>query len=148
MNNKFCVNCGNSLKDNEKFCGKCGKGIVQNNSINNTANTNTPMPIILGIASLVLFFVGIIALFLSFIIYSSVDNSTFDVIFDLILLSPILGIIIMIIGRIMYSKSAFLKIVMWIIIALIVLPILLLVFLIMIVLALGFFMVFVLGVTA
>ena len=64
MNNKFCVNCGNSLKDNEKFCGKCGKGIVHNNSINNTANTNTPMPIILGIASLVLFFVGIIALFL------------------------------------------------------------------------------------
>ena len=140
MDNKFCVNCGNALKDNEKFCGNCGRGIVQNNSLNNGTNTNTPMPIILGIASLILYFIGGIGAFLSIIFIDSINGVIFDIVFTL----PFLGIITMIIGRIVYSRSFFLKVVMWIIIAGIVIPILLLVFLIMI----GLFMVSVLGVTA
>ena len=132
MDNKFCVNCGNALKDNEKFCGKCGKGIVQNNSINNTTNTNTPMPIILGIASLILYFIGGIGSFLAIIFVDSFDD--ISVIFDLIVMSPFLGIITMIIGRIVYSRSFFLKVVMWIIIAGIVIPIVLVIIIFIIIL--------------
>lgn len=132
MDNKFCVNCGNALNENEKFCGKCGRGIVQNNSINNIVNTNTPMPIILGVSSLVLYFIGGIASFLAIIFVDSFDG--ISVIFDLIVMSPFLGIIIMIIGRIMYSKNTFLKIVMWIIIGFVIASIALVVLFIAIVL--------------
>ena len=32
---KFCVNCGNALRQRQKFCSKCGKKLVEidNNSI-------------------------------------------------------------------------------------------------------------------
>ena len=129
MDNKFCVNCGNALKDNEKFCGKCGKQLIQ--SSNELVQTNNSfVPIILGIISLLLYFLGGVA----FLIFASYMNNSLDRAIELATMFPTTGIITMIIGREKKKKSKFLKVVMWIIIGFVIASIALVVLFIAIVL--------------
>ena len=107
MNNNFCSNCGNAIDSNNRFCSKCGKEIISTTNNINTINTNNYITVILGISSLLLFFFG--GIIMNFFVFG-------DKMFFLSMIPSILGIIIMIIGRIKYPNSSFLKVVMWILI--------------------------------
>ena len=119
MNNKKCQNCGAENKSGSKFCTQCGKPFEvqeddQNNNIIPTDYTESETANVLAILSLILFFggsiiTGIISAFLPTSIgyrFSSLSG-----------ISPLAGIVIMIVGRVKYPTNKFLKIVMWIIIA-------------------------------
>ena len=60
----YCVKCGNKLNKNDKFCTKCGNSVVDNYNIqiNNNKNNNDNLSIILGIISLVTFWMPIVSI--------------------------------------------------------------------------------------
>ncbi len=86
-------------------------------------NNKSPMPTILGIISLVLYFLGSF-LFVGIMLLLPNKYSFFGKYF---LIFSIIGIVVMIIGKIKYPKSLLLNITMWLIIGSILLAILLIV---------------------
>ena len=125
----YCTNCG-AKNENNKFCGKCGKQLIQSSNELVQTNNNSFVPIILGIISLLLYFLGGVA----FLIFASYMNNSLDRAIGLATMFPTTGIITMIIGRAKYPKSKFLKVVMWIIIGFVIASIALVVLFIAIVL--------------
>lgn len=134
MNGKrFCPKCGKANEMNFNFCDGCGTPLVQTNVNNNQPSVSNNQQsinsqqviddeqkqidehnaIILGIVSLVLYYVGgAIVLVISSLLPESARTffSSFSG------LCPLAGVITMIVGRIKYPKNTFLKVVMWIII--------------------------------
>lgn len=134
-NNKICPKCGAANNDDFKFCKNCGAQTKSNNVVDNEQqniqqdinthtientqiNNNDSNDTKLGIISLVLYFGGTsIFSCITYLLPASFRNY-FSSISGLF---PLLGIIVMIVGRIKYPNSKLLKIVMWIIIASIIL---------------------------
>ena len=114
-NNKICPNCQTHNDNNSKFCVNCGQQLVLNNDIvNNQSNSiNNSEGNMWGIISLLLYFAGTtIVSLITFILPDEVKDSFSS----LIGMSPLAGIVIMIIGRVKYPKNKLLKIAMWLII--------------------------------
>lgn len=115
-NTRICPNCGANNKTDSNFCVSCGTKIEQNDveTFNNqSVKSEASNAKMLGIISLVLYFAGttILSIVTSFL------SESFSVMFSSLTgLCPILGIIVMIIGRVKYPTNKFLKVVMWIII--------------------------------
>lgn len=115
-NTRICPNCGANNKTDSNFCVSCGTKIEQNDveTVNNqSVKSEASNAKMLGIISLVLYFAGttILSIVTSFL------SESFSVMFSSLTgLCPILGIIVMIIGRVKYPTNKFLKVVMWIII--------------------------------
>ena len=115
-NTRICPNCGANNKTDSNFCVSCGTKIEQNDveTVNNqSVKSEASNAKMLGIISLVLYFAGttILSIVTSFL------SESFSVMFSSLAgLCPILGIIVMIIGRVKYPTNKFLKVVMWIII--------------------------------
>ena len=115
-NTRICPNCGANNKTDSNFCVSCGTKIEQNDveTFNNqSVKSEASNAKMLGIISLVLYFGGttILSIVTSFL------SESFSVMFSSLAgLCPILGIIVMIIGRVKYPTNKFLKVVMWIII--------------------------------
>ena len=123
-----CSNCGKNNSIDSNFCSGCGNKLVQNSTVageqndiqqstsnndlvnNQTNSIDNLIGNILGILSLVLCLV--IPLLLSFTSSSEVEEF-FEVLTGLCIFS---GINIMVIGRLKYPSSKFLKVVMWAII--------------------------------
>lgn len=126
-NNMICSNCGASNYSDSVFCSNCGKQLVNNsvqsnNNVNNQTNSiNSSEGNILGILSLALFFMG-----------SSLSvffTERFSKLSSITGIFPMVGIVIMIYGRIKYPSNRLLKIAMWIIIICIALYLLLIILL-------------------
>ena len=140
-NNKICPGCGAKNNINAKFCISCGTKLVENtntnvnneaNVENNSINTN-PTPVVnngvsvqtekdkrnatlLGVLSLVFYFVGSSLIYSLSYMFKYSFEELYTMISTLGGLSPIAGIVLMIVGRIKYPTNKFLKVVMWIII--------------------------------
>lgn len=124
---KFCRKCGKTLEKDMKFCGNCGTEVIEEKKevkvetkpveVKNTepvANNNSGN--IFGILALVLFFIGGgLAFSVSEIASDYYGNAASSV----LALIPLAGIVLMIIGRVLYPKNKFLTIVMWVIIGVI-----------------------------
>ena len=119
MNNKKCQNCGTENKNESKFCTQCGKPFEeqvtdQQNNIVQTNDNDTKTANTLATISLVLFFGGSIIIgFFSYMLPTNIRYSFSS----LSGICPLAGIVTMIVGRVKYPTNKFLKIVMWIIIA-------------------------------
>lgn len=133
-----CKKCGNFLLENDMFCSNCGEPVEKINDSQSNNILNQPVqdffqqvnnkPInnsetyeeettgnILAVISLLLFSIPFFlfkTLGLSYLIDSPVVSS-------LIGLFLIVGLIVLIFGRVRYSKNKLLKVLMWIIISLI-----------------------------
>ena len=121
MNGKrFCSKCGKANEMNFNFCDGCGTPLVQTNVNNNQQGVVNEQKqidehnaIILGIISLVLYYVGgAIVLVISSLLPESA-RTFFSTVSGL---CPLAGVITMIVGRIKYPNNTFLKVVMWVII--------------------------------
>ena len=126
MNNRFCPTCGNKIVDNKRFCDKCGekveiekdkvveseKTIVMNNS-QQTISNNDDKGTMLGLISLLLFYVA--PLFLT-IIFSAFPKSV-AIFSDIVGFCCVMaGVVIMIVGVVKYPKNKVMIANMWIII--------------------------------
>ena len=125
---KKCLNCGTVNTGNSVFCVNCGTRLdsntpsvsdrVENTNLDNSDKAANK----LGIISLILYLVGSGALTsLTFVLsddYSNYLSSLFG-------FCPLVGIVLMIYGRIKYPNNRLLKIVMWVIIVIIILEIIL-----------------------
>ena len=148
MNNKFCPNCGAELIEESVFCTNCGVKLSQDNNVIEENNTQTEVvneqpvsaqPVVqsnttdtinyqnsksnatlFGVLSLVLYFAG--SVIISLLSYFLPADSR-DAFMSLSGLCPLAGIVLMIMGRVKYPTSKFLKVVMWIIIGSIILSI-------------------------
>ena len=127
-NNIFCGSCGTQNENDAKFCTKCGMQIIQNNNyinnnysmVDNRVNNNSSMGTMLGIASLLLYFV---APYLVALIAAVFPASFMDSFSSIAGLCPMSAIVIMIVGRVKYPANKLLKVVMWVIIVSIILVI-------------------------
>lgn len=134
-NNKICSNCNAVNETDSLYCSNCGMKFSQKDTIvheqnngyqnlnnNNVVKNNNSEGNIFGIISLVLYFCGstISVVFYSFLpeILSSY-LSTIGGVF------PLVGIVVMIVGRVKYPENKLLKVAMWVIISTIILIILL-----------------------
>lgn len=132
-NNIYCSKCGQSNTLGSAYCTKCGKKLlvtneIQNNNIQSTPpvetintqrnisnnNTDDSEGNILGIISLVLYFLGPITVNL---IAYYMPSSVKQYIESLTGFCPMVAILLMIVGRVQYPKNKILKIAMWVIIA-------------------------------
>lgn len=121
-NTKICAYCCVTNQSNAKFCKRCGAQLIQNNIQQNNNITVTPNQNVnndsegtkLGIISLILYFCGSwIVAFLASLLPSSV-RSIFSAFSGL---CPLIGLVIVIVGRVNYPNNKLLKVVMWVIIA-------------------------------
>lgn len=117
-NSKKCPNCGTRNNIISLYCSTCGKQLDKKNIINNTQNIiNTNKNIIndkkgniLAIISFIICYIGIS--YVPFISTELTENNSI-----IIFICPLLGIVLMIFGRIKYPNNIYLKILMWLIIA-------------------------------
>ena len=118
----YCIKCGKQLNENERFCSSCGAAnvMVEQNNIQQTNNVqvkstqdNANLLCILSLA-----FTYIVPA-----IIVCIAELTIPEINALSGLSPLAGLVLMIVARVKYPKSVFAKVVMWIYIANIILAI-------------------------
>lgn len=132
MNNIKCPSCGAENNSQSNFCIQCGTKLVQDNNVvseqkvenskqninvvvNNQAVDNDEKEAKrLGIISLVLYFAGQL---ISVLLGSLLSGYLGESVMGLGGFCPLAGIVVMIVGRVKYPKNRFLKVVMWIIIA-------------------------------
>ena len=140
---KFCHNCCKEIEEGTVFCTNCGVQLSQsdneaNNDNNSQIETIKEQPVtqqnnnvnsnqdnksnatLFGVLSLVLYFAG--SIIISLLSYLLPANSR-DAFMSLSGFCPLVGIVLMIIGRVKYPTNKFLKVVMWIIIGSIILGI-------------------------
>ena len=118
---KYCVKCGAELIPGSSFCGVCGMSLTPNAPTNTNVvptNNNSDVnegstPTVLGIISLLLYYAGPVIVGLLTI---GMPSNAKYAIESIVSLTPLAGIVTMIIGRVKYPKNKFLKVVMWIII--------------------------------
>lgn len=116
MENNKCSNCGMTNENNFKFCTKCGKALITNPNTQTSTQTemNEKAGNQLGALSLILYFAGsTIATALTLCLPEKI-KVYFSALSGFI---PLIGIVIMIIGRVNYPNNKLLKIAMWLIIA-------------------------------
>lgn len=120
MNNKICPKCGAKIEEAGRYCYNCGTPIIEKTIQNtNSGRNNNQVPNndkegdILGIISLILYFAG--SGLISALIYFLPPN-TRNYLSALGGLSPLVSIVVMIVGRIKYPNNKLLKIAMWVII--------------------------------
>lgn len=130
-NNKICSKCGTSNKNDSAFCMNCGNKLDANANINENVQNNPvqTQDIVyaqkeeaegnkFATAALILYFAGgLMASILSRYLPERIGNflSGFSG------FVPLVGIVIMIVGRIKYPNNKLLKITMWVIISLFIL---------------------------
>ena len=133
-NNKICTYCNALNQNDSKFCRNCGAQLIQNNIQQNTNNiveeknennNNNSNGTKLGIISLLAYFICpvIVATIFNFLPVNVREKFS-----TLGGLCPLIGIIIMIVGRVKYPNNKLLKVVMWVIIISILLGIVMFIF--------------------
>ena len=139
----FCTNCGTKINQDNKVNEENAQPEINNeqvveetkveqpvvekpqvqqsnsNNVNNQ-NNNKSNATLFGVLSLVLYFAG--SVIISLLSYFLPADSR-DAFMSLSGLCPLAGIVLMIMGRVKYPTSKFLKVVMWIIIGSIILSI-------------------------
>ena len=129
----YCGECGSKLKKGNKHCTQCGAPMVEEKvkkpapvEIKNNVETpeekiqgNKYAYISLGLTFGVPFIVGAILYMYESYTYVSSINVLFNSVAMLSEMSPLAGLVVLIIGRSKYPKNLLLKIIMWIYLVLI-----------------------------
>lgn len=134
-NNKICSNCNTVNGNDSLYCSNCGTNFSQDNNIiheqnncyqnlnnSNVVKNNNSEGNIFGIISLVLYFCGST---ISAVFYSFLPDSLSSYLSTLGGVFPLVGIVVMIVGRVKYPQNKLLKVTMWVIISTIILMIVL-----------------------
>jgi hypothetical protein len=130
-NEKICSNCGKSNENTASYCSNCGKSLVQNNvmnsnseqSVNNsniniegvtnnnqTTNKSEKEGDVFALLSLLFYFLGSTAME---ILAAHIPGKIGYAFSTLGGICPLVGIVLMIVGRTKYPNNKFLKGVMW-----------------------------------
>lgn len=105
MNNK-CTKCGNECNINDTFCQNCGNQLKENSENNSVQSSDSSKASIFAGLALLFFFGGSsISSLISILTFNMLGDS----IYYLGILFPVIGIVLMVIGRIKYPKNSFLK---------------------------------------
>ena len=111
MNGKRCNRCGMVNTVNAVYCSNCG-GYLDSN-VNNTVDKAKKRAEKMATIALYMFYVApLFALYLG----SATNNFLLALVCKILILGPIVGIIVMIVGRIKYPYNNSLRVVMWAII--------------------------------
>ena len=110
----YCINCGKEVKENSNFCDSCGTNVnIAKENLVDTTIQDEKNANLLCIISLILYFGSGIVFGLLFSLFP--NGSKLE---SLSGLSPLAGIVLMIVARIKYPKNKFAKVLMWIYISL------------------------------
>ncbi len=118
----ICPGCGYKLNESNKFCPNCGTSLKETtqkeeNQKAEETEQEKKAAMKLGIIALALFFGGSALSPLLDYILPGDDRTIISAITSIL---PLAGIVVMIVGRVNYSKNTFLKVVMWIMIGMII----------------------------
>ena len=117
MNGKRCNRCGMVNTVNAVYCSNCGgyldSNMNMNSNMNNSIDIDKKRAEKMATIALYMFYVApLFALYLG----SATYNSLLALVCKILILGPIVGIIVMIVGRIKYPYNNSLRVVMWAII--------------------------------
>ena len=125
MNGKRCNRCGMVNTVNAVYCSNCGGYLDSNMNMNNSMNSNMNNSIDIDkqkakkraekMATIALYMFYVAPLFALYL-GSATYNSLLALVCKILILGPIVGIIVMIVGRIKYPYNNSLRVVMWAII--------------------------------
>ncbi len=125
MNGKRCNRCGMVNTVDAVYCSNCGGYLDSNVNMNNSMNSNMNNSIDIDkqkakkraekMATIALYMFYVAPLFALYL-GSATYNSLLALVCKILILGPIVGIIVMIVGRIKYPYNNSLRVVMWAII--------------------------------
>ena len=125
MNGKRCNRCGMVNTVDAVYCSNCGGYLDSNMNMNNSMNSNMNNSIDIDkqkakkraekMATIALYMFYVAPLFALYL-GSATYNSLLALVCKILILGPIVGIIVMIVGRIKYPYNNALRVVMWAII--------------------------------
>ena len=125
MNGKRCNRCGMVNTVDAVYCSNCGGYLDSNMNMNNSMNSNMNNSIDIDkqkakkraekMATIALYMFYVAPLFALYL-GSATYNSLLALVCKILILGPIVGIIVMIVGRIKYPYNNSLRVVMWAII--------------------------------
>ena len=121
MNGKRCNRCGMVNTVNAVYCSNCGGYLDSNMNMNSNMNSNMNNSIDIDkkraekMATIALYMFYVAPLFSAYL-GSVAYNSLLVLVCKILILGPIVGIIVMIVGRIKYPYNNSLRVVMWAII--------------------------------
>lgn len=131
-NSRICPSCGYNNDLNSTFCTNCGRQLVQNNiqyNVNNKVVVNNQTNSIdnsdgnkLAVLSLILFFAAPVMLVFVYLFLPKEIGNYFSA---LVGVSPLSGIVVMVIGIAKYPTNKFLKVVACIITGIIIIGVIL-----------------------